>query len=92
MTTSCVFSNPQVLDSSGSLVTPTDSSLPFQFSNIECTSTATDSGGVLPSVVSIASDSGLVVALGDFVSYFNVFLVFVLFICGFYIASAFFRR
>lgn len=81
----CTYTDPIVLDTSGNPLTPTDNSLPFQFSKSTCTGTldATVSGSLNPELMS---------ALGDTVEVFWLFAIFVSFGIFFFIGTYLYKR
>jgi len=88
----CTFSEPLVLDSLGELVTPSDDSLPFQFSKMECDLEIPEASSPATTTVILDPESSFYVGITETISTFHIFAILVLMVLGVFVANTFFKR
>lgn len=92
ITTTCEYTDPLVLDSSGDLVVPTSGDSEFSFSKSECITDYEQVESSASAVVSLDPTSDFYTGFSDFTNIIFLVSFLVVFTFGFYISSVFFKR
>jgi len=82
----CVYSEPLVLDTDGTLISPVDDTQPFQFSQLECVSVSESS--TISGSLSDEQFNFFVTSAG----YMEFFTILVIILLGSFYVQTFFKR